>query len=70
MKEVVDLTQVKPTSIRLYLNKVEEIVPRIMNLFLKREVPITSMRMSEPSLDDVFAHYTGLTIEEAQKDRE
>jgi len=24
--------------------------------------------MSEPSLDDVFAHYTGLTIEEAQKD--
>ena len=70
MKEVVDLTQVKPTSIRLYLNKVEEIVPRIMNLFLKREVPITSMRMSEPSLDDVFAHYTGLTIEEAQKDKE
>jgi hypothetical protein len=26
--------------------------------------------MSEPSLDDVFAHYTGLTIEEAQKDKE
>jgi hypothetical protein len=23
--------------------------------------------MSEPSLDDVFVHYTGLTIEEAQK---
>jgi ABC-2 type transport system ATP-binding protein len=70
MKEVVDLTQVKPTSIRLYLNRIEEIVPRIMNLFSKREVPITSMRMSEPSLDDVFAHYTGLTIEEAQKDKE
>ena len=70
MKEVVDLMQVKPTSIRLYLNRIEEIVPRIMNLFSKREVPITSMRMSEPSLDDVFAHYTGLTIEEAQKDKE
>ena len=70
MKEVVDLTQVKPTSIRLYLNRIEEIVPRIMNLFSKREVPITSVRMSEPSLDDVFAHYTGLTIEEAQKDKE
>jgi hypothetical protein len=26
--------------------------------------------MTEPSLDDVFAHYTGLTIEEAQKGRE
>jgi ABC-2 type transport system ATP-binding protein len=70
LKEVADITQVKPTSMRIYLNKVEEIVPRIMNLFAKRSVPITSVRMSEPSLDDVFAHYTGLTIEEAQKDKE
>jgi ABC-2 type transport system ATP-binding protein len=67
-KEVADIMQVKPTNMRLYLNQVEEVVPQIMNLFLKREVPITSLRMSEPSLDDVFAHYTGLTIEEAQKD--
>ena len=66
-KEVVDVMQVKPTSLRLYLNRVEEVVPRIMNLFLMKQVPVTSIRMSEPSLDDVFAHYTGLTIEEAQK---
>jgi len=38
-----------------------------MNLLMKEGVPITSIHMSEPSLDDVFAHYTGLTIEEAQK---
>jgi len=69
-KEVVDITQFKPTRIRLYLNKVEEIVPQIMNFFNERKVQITSLRMSEPSLDDVFAHYTGLTIEEAQKDQE
>ena len=68
LKEVVDITQAKATNLRLYLNKVEEVVPRIMNLFTKRSVPIKSIRMSEPSLDDVFAHYTGLTIEEAQKD--
>jgi len=67
-KEVVDVMQVKPSNLRLYLNKVEEVVPRIMNLLMKEDVPITSIRMSEPSLDDVFAHYTGLTIEEAQKD--
>ncbi len=67
LKEVVDIAQVKPTSMRLYLNQVEEVVPRIMNLFLKKNMPIESIRMSEPSLDDVFAHYTGLTIEEAQK---
>jgi ABC-2 type transport system ATP-binding protein len=69
-KEIVDVLQVKPQSLRLYLNRVEEVVPRIMNLFAKQNVPIQSFRMSEPSLDDVFAHYTGLTIEEAQKDKE
>lgn len=68
LREVVDVMQVKPTNLRLYLNRVEEIVPHIMGLFSKKNVPITSIRMSEPSLDDVFAHYTGLTIEEAQKD--
>ena len=69
-KEIVDVLQVKPSSLRLYLNRVEEVVPRIMNIFAKQNVPILSFRMSEPSLDDVFAHYTGLTIEEAQKDEE
>jgi len=67
-KEVVDIMQVKPTNLRLYLNRVEEVIPQIMNLLTKMNVPVTSIRMSEPSLDDVFAHYTGLTIEEAQRD--
>jgi len=68
-KEVVDIMQFKPTNLRLHLNRVEEVVPKIMNLLMKRDVPISSIRMSEPSLDDVFAHYTGLTIEEAQEER-
>jgi len=66
-KEVVKVLQIKPSHLRLYLNKVEEVVPRIMNTLQKANAPISSIRMSEPSLDDVFAHYTGLTIEEAQK---
>jgi hypothetical protein len=53
--------------LRLYLNRVEEVVPKIMNTLVKKNVPVTAIHMSEPSLDDVFAHYTGLTIEEAQK---
>ena len=69
-KEIVDVLQVKPQSLRLHLNRVEEVVPRIVSLFAKQDVSIQSFRMSEPSLDDVFAHYTGLTIEEAQKDKE
>jgi len=69
-KEVVNVLQVKSSHLRLYLNQVEEVVPRIMNLFTKESMPITSIHMSEPSLDDVFAHYTGLTIEEAQRREE
>jgi len=70
LKEVVDVLQLKPLNLRLYLNRVEEVVPKIMSLFVNHSTPIVSFRMSEPSLDDVFTHYTGLTIEEAQKDKE
>jgi ABC-2 type transport system ATP-binding protein len=66
-KEVVNVLQVQPSQVRVYLNRVEEIVPQIMNMLMKKNLPITSVHMSEPSLDDVFAHYTGLTIEEAQR---
>ncbi|UCE95608.1 MAG: ATP-binding cassette domain-containing protein [Candidatus Bathyarchaeota archaeon] len=66
-REVADLALLKPNKLKVYLNKVEEIIPQIMELFLKRGAPMRSIRMSEPSLDDVFVHYTGLTIEEAQK---
>jgi ABC-2 type transport system ATP-binding protein len=69
-KEVSEIAQTKPSHVRLYLNQVEETVPQIMNLFMKKNIPVSSIRMSEPSLDDVFAHYTGLTIEEAQEGRE
>jgi len=65
--EVVDLTLVKSNDLKVFLNKVEETVPKIMELFLKKGVPIQSIHMSEPSLDDVFVHYTGLTIEEAEQ---
>jgi ABC-2 type transport system ATP-binding protein len=66
-EEVVDIRQPNPNDLRLHLNKVEEVVPRIMNLLMKKNLPVSSIRMSEPSLDDVFSHFTGLTIEEAQK---
>ena len=65
-QEVSDLTVLKPNEIKIYLNKVEEFVPQIIEHLLKNDVSIQSIRMSEPSLDDVFVHYTGLTIEEAE----
>ncbi|MCS7123885.1 MAG: ATP-binding cassette domain-containing protein [Candidatus Bathyarchaeota archaeon] len=66
-KEVVKVIRTKASTLRLYLNKVEEVVPKIMSTLMMEGAVVSSIRMSEPSLDDVFAHYTGLTLEEAQK---
>ncbi len=66
MKDVANVVVLKPNDLRVYLNKVEEMVPKMMELLLKNRLPIESIHMSEPSLDDVFVHYTGLTIEEAE----
>jgi len=67
-REVVTVKKVGLTQLRLYLNQVEAVTPKIMKLFYDRSLPISSIHMSEPSLDDVFAHFTGLTLEEAQKE--
>jgi len=66
-KEVTNVLQLRSSNLRVYLNRAEEVAPKIMNMLMKRNVPISSIRITEPSLDDVFVHYTGLTIEEAQK---
>ncbi|MEM1537130.1 MAG: ATP-binding cassette domain-containing protein [Candidatus Bathyarchaeia archaeon] len=66
-KEVVKVIRAGASTLRLYLNKVEEVVPKIMEELMKEGAAVSSIRMSEPSLDDVFAHYTGLTLEEAEK---
>lgn len=68
--EVVKVIQMKSSTLRLHLNRVEEVVPKIMSFLMEKGVPVMSIRMSEPSLDDVFAHYTGLTLEEAQREEE
>ncbi|MEM3694989.1 MAG: ATP-binding cassette domain-containing protein [Candidatus Bathyarchaeia archaeon] len=67
IQRVVNVLVIKADYLKIYLNNAEEVLPKIMEFFMKMHVQIRSIRVSEPSLDDVFAHYTGLTIEEAQK---
>jgi ABC-2 type transport system ATP-binding protein len=43
----------------------EEFVPR---LFSELGVPIQTVSVSRPSLDDVFMSYTGTTIRDAEED--
>jgi ABC-2 type transport system ATP-binding protein len=44
----------------------EEFVPR---LFSELDVPIKSVNVSRPTLDDVFMSYTGTTIRDAEEDQ-
>jgi ABC-2 type transport system ATP-binding protein len=65
---VVNVLAIKQNQLKIYLNQAEEVLPKITEFFMKEQLPVRSIHMSEPSLDDVFAHYTGLTIEEAQRE--
>lgn len=62
---IVDLALVKPTHMRIYLNRAEKMLPKIMQLLSTLGVGINSINMKEPSLDDVFFHYTGTVLEES-----
>jgi ABC-2 type transport system ATP-binding protein len=65
--EIATVKRIGSGLLRLYLNNVEAVTPKIMKYFYDCGLHVSSLRLSEPSLDDVFAHYTGLTLEEAQR---
>ena len=52
------------STIRVYLNKVEELLPKILEYLIKNKVRVKSVNMREPTLDDVFIHYTGARLRE------
>jgi ABC-2 type transport system ATP-binding protein len=55
----------KPTHMRIYLNRAERMLPKIMDHLTALGVRISSINMKEPSLDDVFFHYTGAILDES-----
>ena len=63
---IVDLAFTKPTHMRIYLNRAEKMLPQIMQLLSTLGIAISSINMKEPSLDDVFFHYTGAILDESQ----
>jgi ABC-2 type transport system ATP-binding protein len=62
---IVDVALVKPEHIRLYLNRAEKMLPKIMSVLSGIGVGIYAINMKEPSLDDVFFHYTGTELDES-----
>ena len=53
-------------GIAFYVENGAQFVPQ---LFAELEVPITSVSVSRPSLDDVFMSFTGKTIRDAEEPR-
>jgi ABC-2 type transport system ATP-binding protein len=48
---------------RAYVSLAESWVPKMTNLCYKKNVRVVSVRVTEPSLDDVFLHFTGRALE-------
>lgn len=53
--------------IKIYLNRVEELLPEVVSVLFSNNVRVKAVNMREPSLDDVFLHFTGMTISEAER---
>ena len=49
-------------AIRTFVNRSEDWLPLMMMSMQELGVRVSSIRVSEPSLDDVFLHYTGKEV--------
>ena len=67
MAELRDRLDLEPTiaegAVRIYVQDGDRFVPR---LFASLTVPILSVSLAHPTLDDVFMHYTGRTIRDSE----
>jgi ABC-2 type transport system ATP-binding protein len=63
MVEVKQIIPLKPPNkLRLYVSHAETNLPLIMESLVKEGLRVDSVVVKEPSLDDVFLHYTGETL--------
>ncbi len=59
--EIVEVRRMNQ-RIRMYLNRVEEVLPRILAMLMESGYRVKRVDMREPTLDDVFLHYTGVKL--------
>ncbi len=51
-------------ELRAKVSRAEDWVPKMASASYSLGAKISSIRITEPSLDDVFIHFTGKTLEE------
>ena len=52
------------TRIKILANEPRRALPRVLELFVQYNIKINYVNPSEPTLEDVFIHYTGRTLSE------
>jgi ABC-2 type transport system ATP-binding protein len=62
----VDLVATSEDQYRAHVSMAEAWVPRMTSLCYERKARVLSVRVTEPSLDDVFLHFTGKVLETAK----
>lgn len=59
------VTPLDVNHLRAYVSMAEAWVPKVTSLCYRNNVRVVSIRVTEPSLDDVFLHFTGKALEVA-----
>lgn len=59
----VKLTPMNENKYKAYVSIAEAWVPKMTNLCYERKIRVSSVRVTEPSLDDVFLSFTGKKLE-------
>jgi ABC-2 type transport system ATP-binding protein len=62
----VDFVATSEDQYRAHVSMAEAWVPRMTSLCYERKARVVSVRVTEPSLDDVFLHFTGKVLETAK----
>ncbi len=64
IKSDVEATRIdlRDAVIRIYVNKGEEKIARVVDLFTRKGIKIRQISLKEPTLDDVFFYYTGAKL--------
>jgi ABC-2 type transport system ATP-binding protein len=55
------------SAIKLYVEAGEKVLPEILPAFVEAKIPIATIEMTRPSLDEVFLKKTGHSLENNQK---
>ncbi len=62
LEGTVRVTAVNENQLRAYVSMAEAWVPKMTNLCYQKNTRVLSVRVTEPSLDDVFLHFTGKSL--------